>query len=944
MAIIYSYPSSSPLLSDLMIISRTPSNPNETANYSISLEDLAGLLSGTGTVTSFSATSTIPGITTTVATASSTPSLTIGITGTPAAGTYLDNTGNFTTPAGGGGGGGTLQQVLQAGNTTGNNKIFAQGGASGGMNFADNTILTFGTGNDLSIKHSSVSGESEILETGTGGLTITGSSTITFKAGLLGDTYAIFNDNGAVSLRYDNVVKFETTTDGIKVADRIEASTTNANLQVQGNGTGYLEVRSANAATPGTIQLNCEQNSHGVSIQSPAHSAGATYTLKLPTTVGTNTQVLQTDGNNPAQLSWAANTGSGGVTGSGAAGQVTFWTGASTVSSDNTFLWDSTNNRLGIGTVAPSQAIDVTGAGKYYGLNGKAFASTTSTTADPMQIGDISGVGFPLQLLDNTGTSVLHVTSGNVGIGTTTPSEKLYVNGNLLVIGAFLDSNSTSGISGQVLSSTNTGTDWINNTSLSSSTTNNLLGINVSASTGPVAVGLDINNLAEGTLPNTDEIYIPYYDEANDVNRKVAYADLPSSGGGSGTVTSVAASIDGNSIAISGSPITSSGTLTFAFDGDSSEYINGAGELANTSTLPGDTYDLNAGTKVGISVPLNLTSGSGTDNSLVTLTEGSGVTLTRNSATEVIIASSGGGGGATDINGLSDAATGASGISLGKGTLLGLGNVALVPPNATNLALDSTAQYNILVGYDAGTRITGGDNNIVIGKDSLSYSQATLSTGEYNIILGTNAARRLHGNSSSNIAIGNRAMDNTAGGNTNQVSLNTVVGNSSGINIDDGADGNTLIGASSNGSSLSNNGSQTSKYCTTIGYDGGSYGAQTNGVIRIGCGDAVIDTTITNSGIGQVIIGNSSTGGAASTWGNVSPSIRPAADNLTDLGTDTYRYKDVYYDGVLQSGTLNSAPASATATGTTGEIRFTADYIYVCVATNTWKRTAISTW
>ena len=37
-------------------------------------------------------------------------------------------------------------------------------------------------------------------------------------------------------------------------------------------------------------------------------------------------------------------------------------------------------------------------------------------------------------------------------------------------------------------------------------------------------------------------------------------------------------------------------------------------------------------------------------------------------------------------------------------------------------------------------------------------------------------------------------------------------------------------------------------------------------------------------------------------------------------------------------------PASATATGTAGEICWDADYIYVCTATNTWKRTAISTW
>jgi hypothetical protein len=41
---------------------------------------------------------------------------------------------------------------------------------------------------------------------------------------------------------------------------------------------------------------------------------------------------------------------------------------------------------------------------------------------------------------------------------------------------------------------------------------------------------------------------------------------------------------------------------------------------------------------------------------------------------------------------------------------------------------------------------------------------------------------------------------------------------------------------------------------------------------------------------------------------------------------------------------LNTAPSSATATGTLGEIRYTSDHIYVCVATNTWKRSAITTW
>jgi hypothetical protein len=48
-------------------------------------------------------------------------------------------------------------------------------------------------------------------------------------------------------------------------------------------------------------------------------------------------------------------------------------------------------------------------------------------------------------------------------------------------------------------------------------------------------------------------------------------------------------------------------------------------------------------------------------------------------------------------------------------------------------------------------------------------------------------------------------------------------------------------------------------------------------------------------------------------------------------------------DNRIRIATANT-PASAGATGTTGEIAWDADYIYVCTATNTWKRTAISTW
>lgn len=39
-----------------------------------------------------------------------------------------------------------------------------------------------------------------------------------------------------------------------------------------------------------------------------------------------------------------------------------------------------------------------------------------------------------------------------------------------------------------------------------------------------------------------------------------------------------------------------------------------------------------------------------------------------------------------------------------------------------------------------------------------------------------------------------------------------------------------------------------------------------------------------------------------------------------------------------------STPANATSTGVTGTITWDASYIYVCTATNTWKRVAITTW
>jgi len=65
-----------------------------------------------------------------------------------------------------------------------------------------------------------------------------------------------------------------------------------------------LTIKGDGSSADGKIILNCSQNSHGVSIAGPAHSAGQSYNLVLPTSVGTNGQVLAANGTSSNQLSW----------------------------------------------------------------------------------------------------------------------------------------------------------------------------------------------------------------------------------------------------------------------------------------------------------------------------------------------------------------------------------------------------------------------------------------------------------------------------------------------------------------------------------------------------------------------------------------------------------------------------------------------------------------
>jgi len=69
------------------------------------------------------------------------------------------------------------------------------------------------------------------------------------------------------------------------------------------------------------------------------------------------------------------------------------------------------------------------------------------------------------------------------------------------------------------------------------------------------------------------------------------------------------------------------------------------------------------------------------------------------------------------------------------------------------------------------------------------------------------------------------------------------------------------------------------------------------------------------------------------------------ADGSLALTFDSSQNAD--FTGQVYAPTLRigvGAPSSSTATGTAGQIKYDAFYIYVCIATNTWKRASLSSW
>ncbi len=119
---------------------------------------------------------------------------------------------------------------------------------------------------------------------------------------------------------------------------------------------------------------------------------------------------------------------------------------------------------------------------------------------------------------------------------------------------------------------------------------------------------------------------------------------------------------------------------------------------------------------------------------------------------------------------------------------------------------------------------------------------------------------------------------------------------------------------------------------------------QANAILRSGSGSGSFE--IQAGTTAKVKLAYDALGGTTlSADGGASGEFRINADGSLALTFDSSQNAD--FTGQVYAPTLRigvGAPSSSTATGTAGQIKYDAFYIYVCIATNTWKRASLSSW
>ena len=484
--------------------------------------------------------------------------------------------------------------------------------------------------------------------------------------------------------------------------------------------------------------------------------------------------------------------------------------------------------------------------------------------------------------------------NSNIGIGTTSPSQKLHVVGSARVTGAYYDSNNSSGTSGQVLSSTATGTDWV---SL----------VDGTGTTNYVAKWLDTDTITNSVI----------YDNGTNV--------------GIGT--------------------TSPSELLHLSKTGSNPYIR----------ISADSF-------TGLDVGQETSAG----NAIINLRDNKDIRIFTNSAEVARIKNNGNVGiGTTSPTAKLhvEAATTediklnvnegnvriVSSSSNGSFFVTSFDTITMTPENTFSIGSNFYVDY---VDNHVGFGTNNPNDFVQIVGDSDPKTSLSLLSEDNALSVKPNSSTdtkfTVNRGSGTDILL---QASNTAGTVANDIKINPF-------------GGDLFVGQKPAAETFSNGGS--------IKFDVGDYGGNTRIVTlqskassEDGGGFQFKSNNLTLFSIlpddnGNVTYNFSSTDSFTvnaqsnlTLTGDEGVTISSNADEgflLKESGTTFLqtRVDQFSNDGTgcettsLKTGRFGiaalSTPASSSATGTTGEIRVDANYIYVCTATNTWKRTQINTW